>query len=348
MDENDYGSKGYLNESNFDMPLIYYLHGRSHHFRATIIFLITGFQFGLVIFMSKGLGIVVDDTLMRLVEDLEARNEFTWGEHIWRQLYDQINDVVSNHRIEHIDGLNRSSNMFPHICVGIYMGFQGSRWWIKETDVIPRALAWSKMATFTKFRSLFAFWQGCRFSNCLGLRQILSSSAHDSTFLGKRVITLAKYINHNKRFKYNGMWLTCHINLKLRLNNLYKPKDCANDRPKAQQTLNMLQTGIIVGGWDKYEGGKIYGIPLGGTIIEQPFAIGAWKDNVTKEEAEVRFITFTTFKTTQLVVKAFSLAIARDGASAGVVRTGHCKFLQINSEGVTRNFYPGDKASTVT
>lgn len=36
----------------------------------------------------------------------------------------------------------------------------------------------------------------------------------------------------------------------------------------------MLQTGMIVGGWDKYEGGKIYGIPLGGTIIEQPFSIG--------------------------------------------------------------------------
>lgn len=37
---------------------------------------------------------------------------------------------------------------------------------------------------------------------------------------------------------------------------------------------NMLQTGLIVGGWDKYEGGKVYGVPLGGTIVEQPFAIG--------------------------------------------------------------------------
>lgn len=37
---------------------------------------------------------------------------------------------------------------------------------------------------------------------------------------------------------------------------------------------DMLQTGMIVGGWDKYEGGKIYGIPLGGTIMEQPFSIG--------------------------------------------------------------------------
>uniref|UniRef100_A0A7N0TWR6 Proteasome endopeptidase complex n=1 Tax=Kalanchoe fedtschenkoi TaxID=63787 RepID=A0A7N0TWR6_KALFE len=102
---------------------------------------------------------------------------------------------------------------------------------------------------------------------------------------------------------------------------------------------NMLQTGMIVGGWDKYEGGKIYGVPLGGTLIEQPFAIGgsgssylygffdqAWKEGMSKEEAE------------ELVVKAVSLAIARDGASGGVVRT-----VIINSEGVTRNFYPGDK-----
>ncbi|MFQ6650880.1 hypothetical protein Gotur_023400 [Gossypium turneri] len=119
---------------------------------------------------------------------------------------------------------------------------------------------------------------------------------------------------------------------------------------------NMLQTGLIVGGWDKYEGGKIYGIPLGGTLIEQPFAIGgsgssylygffdqAWKEGMTKEEAE------------QLVVKAVSLAIARDGASGGVVRTVIFEFsvvvfnlvvfvvLKINSDGVTRNFYPGDK-----
>ncbi|PSS36363.1 Proteasome subunit beta type-6 like [Actinidia chinensis var. chinensis] len=101
---------------------------------------------------------------------------------------------------------------------------------------------------------------------------------------------------------------------------------------------NMLQTGLIVGGWDKYNGGKIYGVPLGGTIIEQPFAIGGsgstylygffdqeWKDGMTKDEAE------------KLVVKAVSLAIARNGASGGVVRT-----VIINSEGVTRNFYPGD------
>uniref|UniRef100_A0A6N2M4P4 Proteasome endopeptidase complex n=1 Tax=Salix viminalis TaxID=40686 RepID=A0A6N2M4P4_SALVM len=102
---------------------------------------------------------------------------------------------------------------------------------------------------------------------------------------------------------------------------------------------NFLQTGMIVGGWDKYEGGKIYGVPLGGTLLELPFTIGgsgssylygffdqAWKDGMTQEEAE------------QLVVKAVSLAIARDGASGGVVRT-----VTINSEGVSRKYYPEDK-----
>ncbi|XP_062006019.1 proteasome subunit beta type-6-like [Rosa rugosa] len=62
---------------------------------------------------------------------------------------------------------------------------------------------------------------------------------------------------------------------------------------------NMLQTGLIVGGWDKYEGGKIYGVPLGGTVIKAPFAIGgsgssylygffdqAWREGMTKDEAE--------------------------------------------------------------
>ncbi|RZS21026.1 hypothetical protein BHM03_00053612 [Ensete ventricosum] len=58
----------------------------------------------------------------------------------------------------------------------------------------------------------------------------------------------------------------------------------------------------------------------------------------------------------KLVVKAVSLAIARDGASGGVVRTVTVSILhylifvalvllvdlQINADGVTKNFYTGD------
>eukprot|EP00249_Psilotum_nudum_P005230 c18683_g1_i1 orf=277-978(+) len=110
-------------------------------------------------------------------------------------------------------------------------------------------------------------------------------------------------------------------------------------RELSYQNKSFLEAGLIVGGWDKYDGGSIYAIPLGGTILQLPFAIGgsgstyvygfldqAWRDGMNKEEAE------------DLAVKAVSLAMARDCASGGVVRT-----VIVNAEGVTRNFYSVDK-----
>ena len=35
-----------------------------------------------------------------------------------------------------------------------------------------------------------------------------------------------------------------------------------------------LQAGLIVAGWDKEEGGSVYAVPLGGTLVKCPFAIG--------------------------------------------------------------------------
>jgi 20S proteasome subunit beta 1 len=58
-----------------------------------------------------------------------------------------------------------------------------------------------------------------------------------------------------------------------------------------------LVAGIIVAGWDKYEGGQVYSIPLGGMMVRQPFAIGGsgstyiygycdsqFRNGMTKEE----------------------------------------------------------------
>lgn len=60
-----------------------------------------------------------------------------------------------------------------------------------------------------------------------------------------------------------------------------------------------LMAGLICGGWDPYEGGQIYEIPLGGTIMRQKFAIGGsgssyiyglvdglYRDNMTKTECQ--------------------------------------------------------------
>ena len=58
-----------------------------------------------------------------------------------------------------------------------------------------------------------------------------------------------------------------------------------------------LQAGIICAGWDRHNGGSVYNIPLGGSLIKQPFAIGGsgstyiygycdayYKDDMTKAE----------------------------------------------------------------
>ena len=60
---------------------------------------------------------------------------------------------------------------------------------------------------------------------------------------------------------------------------------------------NSVSAGIIVGGWDKTEGGSVYCIPLGGALVRQPFAIGGsgstyiygycdahYKEGMTREE----------------------------------------------------------------
>ena len=36
----------------------------------------------------------------------------------------------------------------------------------------------------------------------------------------------------------------------------------------------MLQAGLIVAGYDSREGGQVFGLPLGGTLVKVPFAIG--------------------------------------------------------------------------
>lgn len=36
----------------------------------------------------------------------------------------------------------------------------------------------------------------------------------------------------------------------------------------------MLQAGLIVAGYDSREGGQVYAVPLGGTLVKVPFSIG--------------------------------------------------------------------------
>eukprot|EP01088_Endostelium_zonatum_P004294 TRINITY_DN15512_c0_g1_i1.p1 TRINITY_DN15512_c0_g1~~TRINITY_DN15512_c0_g1_i1.p1 ORF type:complete len:237 (-),score=41.12 TRINITY_DN15512_c0_g1_i1:40-750(-) len=102
---------------------------------------------------------------------------------------------------------------------------------------------------------------------------------------------------------------------------------------------NFLLAGIIVAGVDSVNGGSVYSIPLGGSLIKEPFSIGGsgssyiygycdshYKEGMTKEEA------------LHFVRNALALAMSRDGSSGGVIRT-----VVITKDGTERSMVPGDK-----
>ncbi|EJK74825.1 hypothetical protein THAOC_03479 [Thalassiosira oceanica] len=100
-----------------------------------------------------------------------------------------------------------------------------------------------------------------------------------------------------------------------------------------------LMAGVIVGGWDPVNGGSVFNIPLGGSMIPMPFAIGGsgstfiyglvdseFKENMSEEDALA------------LVKKAVSHAMARDGSSGGIVRT-----VVATEDGNTRDYISGNR-----
>jgi 20S proteasome subunit beta 1 len=99
---------------------------------------------------------------------------------------------------------------------------------------------------------------------------------------------------------------------------------------------NMLQAGMIIAGWDPIEGGAVYALPLGGTLLKVPFSIGGsgsayiygfcdrnWRPDFSEQECR------------DYVLKAVTLAIGRDGSSGGCVRT-----VVVTEDGVKRDFVP--------
>lgn len=105
------------------------------------------------------------------------------------------------------------------------------------------------------------------------------------------------------------------------------------------ENKDMLMAGVIVGGWDPVEKGSVYNIPLGGTCLKMPFAIGGsgstyiyglvdsmFHEKMTKEEAQA------------CVKKCISHAMARDGSSGGIIRT-----VTVTEDNNEREYVPGNK-----
>jgi 20S proteasome subunit beta 1 len=100
-----------------------------------------------------------------------------------------------------------------------------------------------------------------------------------------------------------------------------------------------LMAGLIVGGWDPYHGGQVFEIPLGGTIMEQKFAMGGsgstyiyglvdetFREGMSKSECK------------EFVKNSIAHAMARDGSSGGVIR-----LVVIDQGGIEKEVILGDR-----
>ncbi|KAJ2724897.1 Proteasome subunit beta type-1 [Coemansia sp. Benny D115] len=105
------------------------------------------------------------------------------------------------------------------------------------------------------------------------------------------------------------------------------------------QNKSNLMAGIIIGGWDKREGGTVYQIPLGGSLHREAFTISGsgstyiygycdkvFRPGMSKEEC------------IEFVKNSVSLAMTRDGSSGGVIR-----LAVITEDGVERQVIMGDQ-----
>lgn len=110
----------------------------------------------------------------------------------------------------------------------------------------------------------------------------------------------------------------------------------------AYNNKNALQAGIIVAGVDARSSGAVYAVPLGGTLLRVPYAIGGsgsayitgWCDKHYRDN-------FDEASARQFVVDALTHAMARDASSGGCVRT-----VTITASGVSRDFIPGTSLAT--
>ena len=90
-------------------------------------------------------------------------------------------------------------------------------------------------------------------------------------------------------------------------------------------------------GWDAHEGPCVYAIPLGGTLLKVPFAIGGSGSAYISAFCDKHFRTnMATPEAKAFVVRAVSHAMARDASSGGCIRT-----VTIDKGGVRRDFIDG-------
>lgn len=111
------------------------------------------------------------------------------------------------------------------------------------------------------------------------------------------------------------------------------------------QYKDQISAGVIVAGWDPVDGGSVYSIPLGGSCLRVPFALGGsgstyiygLVDASMHQLQQQGHHHLTAEAARALVKQAVAHAMARDGSSGGVIRT-----VVVTAEGNDRDYTPGN------
>ena len=104
---------------------------------------------------------------------------------------------------------------------------------------------------------------------------------------------------------------------------------------------DMLSAGMIVAGWDKYDGASVWAIPMGGSLLMVPYAIGgSGSAYITGYVDHYYKAGMSRDECLAFVRGAVAHAMSRDGSSGGICRT-----VVIDSSGVTREFVSESKGT---
>ncbi|PWA40828.1 phospholipase-like protein [Artemisia annua] len=104
-----------------------------------------------LVFMGREDRNVIPNHIMALVEHFHEWNVFPWGEYMWEKFYTRTVNVVPKHNQLHLNAIETNPYYQPtYNLYGFCWAFKSSNWWVKNLNVIPRGIAWTKVATFGK------------------------------------------------------------------------------------------------------------------------------------------------------------------------------------------------------
>jgi len=107
----------------------------------------------------------------------------------------------------------------------------------------------------------------------------------------------------------------------------------------AYNNKDRLMAGLIVAGWDETRGGQVFSIPLGGALMNVPYACDGSGSGYIAGLMDHKYKPgMTEAECVEFVQRSVAHAMARDGSSGGMVRT-----LVVTKDGLKESAIEGNK-----